>query len=260
MRIISCNFLHEQEQHSTISRNWENRREFLSEVILKRKPDIICCQEVSWEQRKYMQSKLGEECFGAYGLECCSSFRHPVNTIFFDKRQFELVTAGGYWLSKTPHIFGSKSWDNVPRVANYVVLRGTNGCFRVLNMHLAPGPSIIRENEVKVILDECTAWSDMPQIITGDTNAKRSHLAMKSFFEAGWRDSFYEATGIEEPGITHHNFEGEAFKGNVGGKLDWILINESFEATNAEIIKDHKGDIYPSDHFPISADLLYKKA
>jgi endonuclease/exonuclease/phosphatase family metal-dependent hydrolase len=37
--------------------------------------------------------------------------------------------------------------------------------------------------------------------------------------------------------------------------MDWILITGHFMEKDVEIVRDHDGGRYPSDHFPYMADL-----
>ena len=61
----------------------------------------------------------------------------------------------------------------------------------------------------------------------------------------------FENSGVSEQG-THHKFTGNNEKTS---RIDWILISSNFNYHEYEICKDKDGDNYPSDHFPIFANL-----
>jgi endonuclease/exonuclease/phosphatase family metal-dependent hydrolase len=90
-------------------------------------------------------------------------------------------------------------------------------------------------------------------------NCDISNEVIQRICAAGWRDSFFEATGIQMPGFTFHNFSGEKWQGDMGGcgndKMDWIFLRGKLRATGASIIKDHEKSLYPSDHYFVTADL-----
>ncbi|MBW3625927.1 MAG: endonuclease, partial [Armatimonadetes bacterium] len=51
-----------------------------------------------------------------------------------------------------------------------------------------------------------------------------------------------------------------AFRGETtGDKIDYIFITPEFEVKDAEILRANRDGRYPSDHFPITATLRFKK-
>ena len=110
-------------------RRWDDRKDVCLKVIKSRKPDIICMQEVIYESYDYMKKKLsGYTAFGFEGPEMdpWTEGYHLIgkNVIFFSKKRYELVSEGCYWLSETPTIGGSSSWETSrARHCNWVRLR-----------------------------------------------------------------------------------------------------------------------------------------
>jgi endonuclease/exonuclease/phosphatase family metal-dependent hydrolase len=41
--------------------------------------------------------------------------------------------------------------------------------------------------------------------------------------------------------------------GHTGPKIDYIFTTPQVQVREAEILHQHRGDLYPSDHFPIVA-------
>ncbi len=139
-----------------------------------------------------------------------------------------MINHGGYHLSDTPHIPGSRfDGSECVRFVNFLVLRDSHGVFRIINTHLDHASQDAREKQAKMIISEAKAWNDMPQILTGDFNCDVENNVMKSFFESGWRDSYTSANNVREPGFTFHGLEGEDWNGDLGvcgnGKMDFIL-------------------------------------
>ena len=125
-------------------RVWENRRDLCVETILSRRPDIICLQEVIYDSYAYLKEKLrGYVPYGFAGPEMdpYTEGYHFIgkNVIFFRRDRYEFVSAGCYWLSETPLIGGSCSWNTTrARHCNWVRLRDKRSGreLRVLDVHL----------------------------------------------------------------------------------------------------------------------------
>src|SRR5690625_4682279 len=115
MKILTCNIrtfgAKDGENH------WSHRKDICAGVISSKAPDIICFQEMWHEQFADLTNALPE--FASYGKADEPTNRRPMNCIFYKKDAYTLISAGGFWLSKTPHITGTKSWDSTcVRLAN----------------------------------------------------------------------------------------------------------------------------------------------
>ena len=89
-------------------------------------------------------------------------------------------------------------------------------------------------------------------IITGDFNCPPRSDAYDVFASAGCLDAFLAAGG-EEAG-TFHAFSGEARS----PRIDWVLVDPGacqVEFAGAQIVRDARPPVYPSDHYPLVVDL-----
>ena len=154
-------------------RRWDDRKDVCLKVIKSRKPDIICMQEVIYESYAYMKKKLKNYmAFGFEGPEMdpWTEGYHFIgkNVIFFSKKRYEFVSAGTYWLSETPLIAGSSSWETArARQCNWVRLRDkrTGHEFRVLDTHLDHITKVAKTKQTEVIVAEAAQYAeDFPQI------------------------------------------------------------------------------------------------
>jgi hypothetical protein len=83
---------------------------------------LICFQELWRPQYDYACSVLPE--YATFGLVDEPSTARPVNAIFYRRSRFDLISPGGFWLSETPHISGSSSWDSAcVRLAKLAALK-----------------------------------------------------------------------------------------------------------------------------------------
>jgi len=260
IKILSCNIRINTPQDVEAGDGWEARRDFCAEVIAMQKADIICLQECVNPQWKDLCARLPE--YDCYGLSNPRENYDPFNAIMFSKR-FEMITAGGFWLSETPHIAGSLSWDSSrPRFANWVHLREreTGTEFRAWNTHLDHIGPISRVKQAEVIVQGSEVFPDLPQLITGDFNTDASDPAIHTLKAGGWVDTYEAVHGPDDPGYTYHAFVGPEYlakhpKARIIGKMDFVFARGPVKPISADIIRDSQDGRFPSDHYFISAEV-----
>lgn len=246
---------------------WSARRDLCAEVIMRQQPDIICLQEVLREQQRDLEARwpgYGIHGFSGPEIDAHAEGYHGIakNPIFYARERLELVAAGGFWLSETPHLPGSLSWGSArARHVNWVRLRdrASGREIRVLNTHLDHVSQIARERQMQLILEEAALYRpEFPQVLAADLNADAANPVVSAIRAAGWFDSYASVHGPVDPGPTAHAFRGEAFvPAKPIGKIDFIFGRGGLQATAAAIVRDRAGDIYPSDHFFVTARLRF---
>ncbi len=124
MRLMTFNIRFENEQDG--SNAWVHRRELVARIIERYSPDIVGTQEAKWPQLIYLRDRLPGYVFYAPGRVVDETCQYP--TLFYRQREFEVEEAGEFWLSKTPLVHRSKSWDSgFPRMMSYLKLTGRGG-------------------------------------------------------------------------------------------------------------------------------------
>ena len=258
MRMLTCNIRCYGANDG--ENNWVHRKDFCAEVIASRSPQIICFQEMWGEQFADLKAALPG--FETFGMVDEPLGRHPMNAIFYQTDAFDRISAGGYWLSETPHVTGSSSWESrCVRLANWLRLteRGSGKEFRVMNTHLDHVSQAARENQARVINEDAQAYPEAyPQLLTGDLNCDARNPAIQVFKDAGWQDTYGAVHGTEDPGHTYHRFLGPDFAGETGtGKMDWVFFRGKVRVNDAEVICDARAGRFPSDHYFVSADVVF---
>ncbi|MBO6170321.1 MAG: endonuclease/exonuclease/phosphatase family protein [Bacteroidales bacterium] len=278
LSVLSWSFASAQATHNVMScniritglpadevdgRRWDDRKDVCLKVIKSRKPDIICMQEVIYESYAYMKKKLNNYiAFGFEGPEMdpWTEGYHFIgkNVIFFSKKRYEFVSSGTYWLSETPLIGGSSSWETArARHCNWVRLRDkrTGREFRVLDTHLDHITKEAKTKQTEVIIAEAEQYAaNFPQLLFGDFNSGRKDEPYALLTAAGWNDAYEAVHGKEETGFSAHGWKFDRSKGR---RIDFIYTRGGVEALSAEIVKDAPGGIYPSDHYFVSAVLKF---
>lgn len=235
---------------------WLYRRQLCVDVIRSRSPHIICTQELSREQCRDLKKAFPD--FACYGLIDEAVGYNPTNGILFRRDSCELLSAGGYWLSESPHVPGSSSWESAcVRLANWTRLRvtGTDRELRVVNTHLDHVSQLARVNQARLIVQDAAAFPcTYPQVLTGDMNCDATNEAIHVLKAGGWLDSYAQVHGTEDPGHTFHRFVGPAFESTVG-KMDWVFYRGELSVVGAEVIRDSREGRFPSDHYFCSAEV-----
>lgn len=265
LQILTCNIRVALEEDELNGVGWSSRKEGCLKIIKGQKPDIIGFQEVLRTQ--FVDLREGLKDFHGLNFDGPEMDAHKdgyhgiaKNPIFFSKKRFELRAAGSYWLSETPLIAGSKSWGTArARNMSWVRLydRTTRKEFRFLNLHLDHVSNEAKLAQVQLVLDEADQYqTDFPQIFVGDFNANAQSKIVQNVLSAGWRDSYAEANGDQDPGPTVHVFLGPNDpKKDVRKKIDFIFLKGAIATSTSTVIKDAYKGVYPSDHYFVEAVL-----
>lgn len=263
--ILSCNIRVALPRDNKTGNSWNDRKDLCIDVIKSYNPDIIGFQEVLEVQNEDLKKAFPN--FFSFGFEGPAMDAHEEgyhgvakNPVFFSTKRYELISAGTYWLSETPHIGGSKSWGTArARHTNWVRLRDKKSKdeFRFLSLHLDHESQEAREKQIQMVMDEANQYPDgFRQILTGDFNASAANNVVKAIKSNGWTDTYTAIHGEEEPGATVHVFKGANDpKKDRRKKVDFIFTRGDIQTNSAKIIKDHKNGRYPSDHYFIDADV-----
>ncbi len=260
--MLSCNIRVDVPADGRSGNGWADRKELCVEVMRAQKADLICLQECQHVHLKHLKIRLPE--FDSFALSNPDGAAHPLNAILFSRARYELVSAGGFWLSETPHVAGSKSWDSAQaRFVNWVHLkeRSSEKEFRLWNTHLDHIGQVAREKQAELIVQASAALPNaFPQLLTGDFNASAANPAIQLVAAAGWTDTYAAVHGPEDPGTTFHGFLGPKYaegdpKGKLKGKIDFIWCRGPVKVLAAEVIRDGRNGRYPSDHYFVSANV-----
>lgn len=266
-RVLTCNIRVALPEDAEKGVGWEDRKAICMKVVKSYQPDIVCFQEVIKIQADDLKKSFKD--YMLFGFEGPYMDAHPEgyhfvakNPILFSISRYELIAGGTYWLSDTPLIAGSKSWGTArARHANWVRLKDKKSAreFRVVNTHLDHVAQDAREKQIKTIMDECGQYpTDFLQVLTGDFNSSMANNVYHIIKENGWKDTYTEINGDAEPGYTVHQFQGENYpKKDKGRKIDFILSKGNITSKASKIIKNSIGGHYPSDHYFVSADLIF---
>ncbi|MEZ6093338.1 MAG: endonuclease/exonuclease/phosphatase family protein [Pirellulaceae bacterium] len=248
--------------------HWDNRCQLVAETIRDAAPDLLGLQEVLDFQATYLQEQLtGYEFHGAGRDD--GKTKGEFAPVMFRSERFQLIESGHFWLSESPDVPGSKSWDAaLPRMASWVCLKDLNHADQeilFLNTHFDHRGVLAREQAAKLIHEKLTmlAQENTAVIVCGDFNTTEDDVPYQSMVFAGKDpgtlvliDSYRE----KHPTRSEKEATFNGWNGNqTGSRIDWILHSHHFQTTAAEIIQDNNDGRYPSDHYPVISTLHQRK-
>jgi len=175
------------------------------------------------------------------------------------KPAFILLASGCFWLSETPATPGSISWASAfPRTVCWARLRcrDTGTELLYVNTHFDYEPAAIKGDAqcMRHWLDQLLPQT--PLILTGDFNTERESEAYRLLTaELGLIDTYRHIHPLEPDSVTFHGFGNPV----AGESIDWILVSNHFRIVDAAIDRTHNGQLYPSDHYPITVLLDWKQ-
>ena len=177
--------------------------------------------------------------------------------IFYKKERFEMRDSGTFWLSETPEVPGSKSWETAcPRVCTWGRLtdRKTGREFVYFNTHLDHMSAAARENGMALILKRMPQLAQgRPVFFSGDMNAIPDTPPIR-LATAMLRDSAaLSRTPHKGPVET---FNGFKFDEKPKVRIDYIFVSAGIDVKTHATLDDSQDKLYPSDHFPVAADVV----
>ena len=274
---------------------WDSRKDDLVALVDKIGFDVFGIQEAYPEQVAYLDGRLLQYgVTGEFRNEDRKS--GEASAVFYRNDRFEKKDGGTFWLSETPDVPGSKSWGAAyTRICTWALLkdRFTGQTFCFANAHTDNKSALAREKGALLIVERIrkAAPSGTPIVFVGDHNCRETDAAaeavskfLKNAFYVsetppsgpwrtynGWKWMDTEHTIAEALALPcavrnarartvgadkaqNGGFEWKDF----GSRIDYIYVSEGIRVLNHETHGDARpnSQLYPSDHFPVSADIV----
>ena len=237
----------------------ENRAEGVLANINNTNPDVFGLQEADFDWINRLSVNLPDYSFVGRGRGKGET-EDEFSPVFYKTDKFNLVDSGTFWFSKTPEK-SSLTWGSAfRRICTWAVLedKATGFTFGVFNSHWDHLSVVSRNNSAKLLAEKINEYAkDIPVVLTGDFNCKPNTVAFETLVNAGFVSSMYVAENTVTSG-TYHGYT----KGDAADELpiDHIMFRKTNGyAESYNVIKTKINDIYPSDHFPITSELILYK-
>lgn len=240
--------------------HWDKRKSLAISRVHAFQPDLLGIQECRDDsQADFVKTSLPDYHFYGMRREGSGDTALEMAPVLFRKDSFQIIDQGCFWLSETPHIAGSKSWDSTfARTATWLkfLQHETGRTLTFVNTHFDYQPVAIEESAklLKNWLNQ--TQKDMPVILTGDFNSDKESTAYRLLTGQGMLfDAYRQARPDGEDEATFHGFG----KSEQMTSIDWVLVSRHFDATEAKVDRTHVGELYPSDHYPVAVTVNWKE-
>ena len=215
--------------------HWEKRKELLAQTIRTINPDVLCVQEAYRFQVDFLRLHLAEHRVFGVGREDGVQAGEHAAVLYRNLIATETETI---WLSDTPNVPGSRSWDAAcTRVATLVTFAEN---FTVCNTHWDHVSERARERSAHLIREKLVG----SMVLCGDFNARPDDVSIRTI-GAGLRHA------NDRLGGTYHGFSGD----RDGDMIDHIFCTPDWTILESEVVYASNNGLWPSDHFPVVAHI-----
>ena len=234
---------------------WVNRAPIVSNLIRFHGFDVLGIQEGLKNQLDDISNALPE--YTRYGKgrdDGKEGGEH--SAIYYKKSRFKLLKAGDFWLSETPDKPGL-GWDATccNRICSWVFLQDlkTKKQLYVFNVHYDHQAVIARRESSKLILKKISEIAgNTPALLTGDLNGGRDSEWYQQLANSNILFDTY--TKVKYPYANNASFN--SFRTPRGqAVIDHIFMTKSFTVNKWGILTDTYYGKFPSDHFPVLAEV-----
>lgn len=235
-----------------------NRSQLVTAVLEQYAPDTFGVQEATPKWLKIIDRELGDRYArvgdGRSPIEMFTEY----SCVYYLKDKYNLLDSGTIWLSETPEKKYTKDFDSKHnRIASWAVLedKETGVKFTHINTHLDHVLESTRVEQVKVLKTKIAELEKETTVIcTGDFNTFETAEAYAEMGKA--MDDTKLTAKASDTGITFHKYG--TIEEHDDGAIDFVFVTKGTQADTYKIIRDSFEGIYPSDHYPIMADVVLK--
>ncbi|MFP4365889.1 MAG: endonuclease/exonuclease/phosphatase family protein [Bacteroidales bacterium] len=241
---------------------WQNRVPLVRAYLDSVAPDIAGMQEVVHHQLIDLQDMLPGYSYIGTGRDDGKT-KGEYSPLFFKEDRFILRDNSQFWLSETPSIPGSKSWDAaITRIVSWAALEDIQSgeTIYVFNTHFDHRGEESRRKSAELISEKITEIAgESPVVLMGDFNIRKGsgdYEFMTRIFNRnnGLRNTESVAeTPVEDAESTINGFSHD-MEPRV---IDFIFTDGNFSVPSYRVDEVIENGIFLSDHWPVVAELRY---
>lgn len=240
---------------------WPRRREQVFDVIRREAADFVGLQEALRLQIDAIRESVPGYAEIGVGRDDGKT-RGEYSPILYRADRWKVDSSGTFWLSDTPDVVASKTWGNeLPRIATWgrFIELPTGRSIYVFNTHFDHQSQPSREKSAELLARRIADRQPRDAVVvTGDFNAGEDNPAIRYLKGEAGRSpvKLVDTFRVLHPDAaevgTFNGFRGTA----TGPKIDFILTEPEATLRWARILHDHHNGRYPSDHFPVAAEIV----
>jgi endonuclease/exonuclease/phosphatase family metal-dependent hydrolase len=238
--------------------DWPNRKDKVSSQLLFHEADIIGVQEALHGQLQDMLADMPGYRYTGVGRDDGQQ-AGEYSCIFYNTQKFELLASQTFWLSLTPTVPGSKSWDAaITRIVTWARFKEKKSGrrFMVFNTHFDHVGKEARRQSAHLLLRAVDSLrGGLPAIVTGDFNAAPTDEPMQVLTQPDNPLALLYAKNLSKRG--HYGpvgtFNGFGPKEQSDQPIDHILLKGKWVVEQHATLSQTWQGRFASDHFAVFA-------
>lgn len=255
LRIMTYNI---RLDHPSDSVNqWPKRAHKVYALLHKYDADIVGVQEALPNQMEDLVKNLPQYGYIGVGRDDGKS-KGEFSAILFKKNRLRVSRNGSFWLSETPEIAGSKSWDAaITRVATWGEFEDlvSGDCFLAINTHFDHIGKTARDKSAALLKEKAAVLrKKLPVVVTGDFNSQPTEAPYTTTI-GDTPFALIDTRPVSETQGTFCSFKVGSIPCRT---IDYIFYAGPWSVQSYKVITDNDGTYYPSDHLPVMSELRLK--
>ncbi len=240
---------------------WPYRKGFAASQIAFHQSHIVGVQEALYGQLTDLELLLPNYRYLGVGRDDGKT-KGEFSAVFYDTTRLRAIHSETFWLSETPQVPGSKSWDAaITRVVTWVLFKDqqTKKEFYLFNTHFDHIGKVARKASAELLLQKVKAIAgNKPAIITGDFNAKPTDEPIQVVTAKVNPLYFTDSKEISEqphygPTGTFNSFQSKEINDQ---PIDYIFLKGKFKVLQHATLSQTWQGRFSSDHFPVFTRLI----
>lgn len=241
---------------------WPYRKDNAASQILFHKVHLLGVQEALHEQMMDLSQSLSRYKYAGVARDDGIT-KGEYSAIFYDTTRLKLTASSTFWLSLTPEVAGSKSWDAaITRIVTWAKFRDVTNkkVFFVFNTHFDHIGKEARRESAKLLKEKVKEVAGNNRVIVmGDFNSKPSDDPIKILVDSNDPGRFIDTKAIS---LTPHygprgTFNAFTSKETDNEPIDFIFIKGKWKVLQHATLSQTWGGRFSSDHFPVFAKLNF---
>lgn len=240
---------------------WPHRKDKVASQILFHDVQILGVQEALPDQMIDLKLLLKKYKHVGGGRDDGKD-KGEYSAIFYDTTKLTVLKTETFWLSETPTVPGSKSWDAaITRIVTWAKFRDKKSGkqFFVFNTHFDHMGKIARKESALLLLKKIKEIAGTsPVIVTGDFNSNSLEEPIRILREFENPDHLTDTRDITAtphygPDGTFNGFRSKEVDDNA---IDFIFVKGKWKVLSHATISQTWGGRFASDHFAILSKVV----
>jgi len=241
---------------------WPHRNDNAASQIKFHNVHILGVQEALHEQMMDLSQSLSQYKYVGVGRDDGKT-KGEYSAIFYDTVRLKLLGSSTFWLSLTPEVPGSKSWDAaITRIVTWAKFTDARSkrTFFVFNTHFDHMGKEARRESARLLKQKVKDIAgNNPVVITGDFNSKPSDDPIKILTDPADKDKFIDTKAVS---LSPHygpqgTFNAFSSKETDNEPIDFIFLKGKWKVLQHATLSQTWEGRFSSDHFPVFAKLSF---